>query len=318
MSSSAIADTSGSTRSRSRSPARNTGRPTAPTATTGRNRIAKRSSPRYTICCMSRVRVAFLLCCEFLSILCASAVNASPRWVDRTLKSMTLDEKIGQLLVPNTWGGFKSLDSPEFQKLRSDDVDYHVGGYHVSSGDAAGVAVVINEMQHLAKIPLMITADLEGGAGYTMFGATRFPLAMAIGATGSEKFAFEAGKASGEEGKALGIGIDFYPVVDVQNNPGNPIINIRSFGEDPNRVAQLSTAYLKGVQEAGMLATAKHFPGHGDVTADSHLEMPVLNVDRARLESTELVPFKAAIQAGVGAVMSAHMYVPAIEPEKNL
>jgi len=267
---------------------------------------------------MSRVRVAFLLCCEFLSILCASAVNASPRWVDRTLKSMTLDEKIGQLLVPNTWGGFKSLDSPEFQKLRSDDVDYHVGGYHVSSGDAAGVAVVINEMQHLAKIPLMITADLEGGAGYTMFGATRFPLAMAIGATGSEKFAFEAGKASGEEGKALGIGIDFYPVVDVQNNPGNPIINIRSFGEDPNRVAQLSTAYLKGVQEAGMLATAKHFPGHGDVTADSHLEMPVLNVDRARLESTELVPFKAAIQAGVGAVMSAHMYVPAIEPEKNL
>jgi beta-N-acetylhexosaminidase len=231
---------------------------------------------------------------------------------------MTLDEKIGQLLVPSTWGGFKSLDSPEFQKLRSDVVDYHVGGYHVSTGDAAGVAVVINELQHLAKIPLLITADLEGGAGYTMFGATRFPLAMAIGATGNETFAYEAGKASGEEGRALGISVDFYPVVDVQNNPGNPIINIRSFGEDPQRVAQLSTAYLKGVQDAGMIATAKHFPGHGDVATDSHLEMPVLNVDRARLEKVELVPFKAAIQAGVGAVMSAHMYVPAIEPEKGL
>ncbi|HEY6843754.1 MAG TPA: glycoside hydrolase family 3 N-terminal domain-containing protein, partial [Thermoanaerobaculia bacterium] len=268
---------------------------------------------------MNRIRIAIALCSEILlCVLCASAVNASPKWVERTLKSMTLDEKIGQLLVPTTWGGFKSIDSPEFQKLKSDVVDYHVGGYHVGSGDAAGIAVVINELQRSAKIPLMITADLEGGAGYTLFGATRFPLAMAIGATGNEKLSYEAGKASGEEGRAIGVAIDFYPVVDVQNNPGNPIINIRSFGEDANRVAQLATAYLKGVQDAGMIATAKHFPGHGDVTTDSHLAMPVLNVDRARLESVELVPFKAAIQAGVGAVMSAHMYVPAIEPEKNL
>ena len=231
---------------------------------------------------------------------------------------MTLDEKIGQLLVPVTWGGFKSAGSEEFQKLQRDVVDYHVGGYHVGSGDAAGIAVVVNELQRAAKIPLMITADLEGGAGYVMFGATRFPLAMAIGATGSEKLAYEAGKATSEEGRAAGLSVDFYPVVDVQNNPGNPIINIRSFGEDPNRVAQLATAYLKGVQDAGMLATAKHFPGHGDVATDSHLEMPILNVDRARLERMELVPFRAAIQAGVAAVMSAHMYVPSIEPEKNL
>ena len=234
------------------------------------------------------------------------------------MRSMSVDEKIGQLLVPVTWGGFKSLDSEEFQKLRRDVVDYHAGGYHVGSGDAAGIAVTINELQRTAKIPLMITADLEGGAGYVLFGATRFPLAMAIGATGSEKLAYEAGKATSEEGRAAGLSVDFYPVVDVQNNPGNPIINIRSFGEDPNRVAQLSTAYLKGVQDAGMLATAKHFPGHGDVATDSHLEMPILNVDRARLDRMELVPFRAAIQAGVAAVMSAHMYVPAIEPEKNL
>ena len=240
------------------------------------------------------------------------------RWVERTLRSMTVDEKIGQLLVPVTWGGFKSAGSEDFQKLQRDVVDYHVGGYHVGSGDAAGIAVVINELQRSAKIPLMITADLEGGAGYVTFGATRFPLAMAIGATGSEKLAYEAGKATAEEGKAMGLSVDFYPVVDVQNNPGNPIINIRSFGEDPQRVAALSAAYLKGVQDAGMLATAKHFPGHGDVATDSHLEMPILSVDRARLDRMELVPFRAAIDAGVAAVMSAHMYVPSLEPEKNL
>jgi beta-N-acetylhexosaminidase len=260
--------------------------------------------------------LAILLLINTASVIAAD--KKSDAWVEKTLRSMTVDEKIGQLLVPVTWGGFKSTDSEEFQKLRRDVVEFHVGGYHVGSGDAAGIAVVINELQRAAKIPLLTTADLEGGAGYVMFGATRFPLAMAIGATASEKLAYEAGQATSEEGRAMGVLVDFYPVVDVQNNPGNPIINIRSFGEDPNRVAALATAYLKGVQDAGMLATAKHFPGHGDVATDSHLEMPILNVDRARLERMELVPFRAAIQSGVGAVMSAHMYVPAVEPEKNL
>jgi beta-N-acetylhexosaminidase len=246
------------------------------------------------------------------------ADKKSDAWVEKTLRSMTADDKVGQLLVPVTWGGFKSVDSEDFQKLRHNVVDLHTGGYHLGTGDAAGIAVVINELQRAAKVPLLITADLEGGAGYVMFGATRFPLAMAIGATGDEKLAYEAGKASAEEGRAIGLSIDFYPVVDVQNNPSNPIINIRSFGEDPNKVAALATAYLKGVQDAGMIATAKHFPGHGDVGTDSHLEMPVLNADRARLDRMELVPFRAAIDAGVGAVMSAHMYVPSVETEKDL
>jgi beta-N-acetylhexosaminidase len=239
-------------------------------------------------------------------------------WVEKIFRSMTLDEKIGQLLVPAVAGGFRNIESEDFQKLRRDIVEFHVGGYHTFGGDAAGVAALLNDLQKLAKIPLLTTADLEGGAGYVIGGATRFPLAMAIGATGQEKYAYEAGHATSEEGRALGINVDFYPVVDVQNNPANPIINIRSFGEDPARVSALATAYLKGVQDAGMLATAKHFPGHGDVATDSHLEMPVLNVDRARLERIELVPFRAAIQAGVGAVMSAHINVPAIEPEKGL
>ncbi len=247
-----------------------------------------------------------------------AADKKSDAWVEKTLRSMTVDEKVGQLLLPVTRGGFKSTDSDEFEKLRRDIVEVHVGGYHVATGDAAGIAVNVNEMQRLAKVPLLITADLEGGPGYVLFGATRFPLAMAIGATGSEQFAYAAGKATGEEARAIGIGMDFYPVVDVQNNPGNPIINIRSFGEDPNRVSALASAYLKGVQDAGVLATAKHFPGHGDVATDSHLEMPVLNVPRQRLETLELVPFRAAIDAGVAGVMSAHMYVPSIEPQKGL
>ncbi len=248
----------------------------------------------------------------------ASERAGQERWVEKTFRSMTLDEKIGQLLIPTVTGGFHNVESDEFQRVRRDVVEFHAGGYHTFGGDAAGVAVLLNDLQRLAKIPLLTTADLEGGAGYVIGGATRFPLAMAIGATGNEKFAYEAGRASAEEGRAIGINVDFYPVVDVQNNPANPIINIRSFGEDPARVSAMASAYLKGVQDAGMLATAKHFPGHGDVATDSHLEMPVLNVDRARLESLELVPFRAAIAAGVGAVMSAHINVPAIEPEKGL
>ena len=249
----------------------------------------------------------------------AGARAATPdTWVEKTFRSMTLDEKVGQLLIPTVTGGFRNTESDDFQKQRHDIVDLHAGGYHTFGGDAAGVALLLDDMQRLAKIPLLTTADLEGGAGYVIGGATRFPLAMAIGATGNESFAFQAGKATGEEGRALGINVDFYPVVDVQNNPGNPIINIRSFGEDPARVSALAIAYLKGVQEGGMIATAKHFPGHGDVATDSHLEMPVLNVDRARLDRMELLPFRAAIGAGVGAVMSAHINIPALEPEKGL
>ena len=239
-------------------------------------------------------------------------------WVEKALKAMTLDEKVGQLLIPTVTGGFRNTESDDFQKLRHDVVDLHVGGYHTFGGDAAGVASLLNDLQRMAKIPLLTTADMEGGAGYIIAGATRFPLAMAIGATGNEHFAYEAGKATAEEGRMLGVNVDFYPVVDVQNNPGNPIINIRSFGEDPARVSAFAVAYLKGVQDGGMLATAKHFPGHGDVATDSHLEMPVLSVDRAWLDSLELKPFHAAIDAGVGAVMSAHINIPSIEPEKGL
>ena len=176
----------------------------------------------------------------------------------------------------------------------------------------------INEMQRLAKVPLLIADNFEGGVGYVLFGATRLPLAMAIGATGDERLAYEAAKVTAEEGRAIGVNVNFYPVADVSNNARNPIINIRSFGEDPARVSCFVRAYIRGTQENGQIATAKHFPGHGDVATDSHLEMPVLNVGRARLESVELPPFRAALAEGVDAVMSAHIWLPQLEPEKGV
>ncbi|HXG58096.1 MAG TPA: glycoside hydrolase family 3 N-terminal domain-containing protein, partial [Thermoanaerobaculia bacterium] len=255
----------------------------------------------------------------FLAVASAARADRSEeRWIERTLRSMPVEEKIGQLLIPNIGGGFHSIDGDEFRKLQRWVTELHVGGVHVASGQPPATALLINDLQRLAKVPLLVTADLEGGAGFIFPGATRLPLAMAIGAAGSEELAYAAGKVSALEGKALGIGVDFYPVVDVQNNPRNPIINIRSFGEDPQKVSALARAYIRGIQDAGMLATAKHFPGHGDVATDSHLEMPVLDVTRERLDAIELAPFRAAIEEGVAAIMTAHIHLPALEQQKGI
>ncbi len=232
---------------------------------------------------------------------------------------MSLDEKIGQMIMPGyEVGSFRNVDSDEFVKVRRNIVEFHVGGVHVYGGDPTPVALAINEMQKLAKVPLLISDNFEGGVGYVLFGATRLPLAMAIGATGDERLAYEAAKVTAQEGRAIGVNVNFYPVADVQNNPENPIINIRAFGEDPATVSRFVRAYIRGAQENGQMATAKHFPGHGDVASDSHLEMPVLNVPAQRLESVELPPFRAAVDQGVAAFMSAHIWLPQIEPEKGL
>lgn len=266
---------------------------------------------------MRRIAVAAAL---LAAVSLSAADKKQDRWVEKTLKSMTLDEKIGQMLVPAgpPPGGFRSLESDELDTVRRNITEFHVGGYHTYGGDPAAVALMVNEMQRLAKVPLLITADLEGGPAYVLFGATRLPLAMAMGATGDPQLAYEAGKMTAQEARAIGVNVNFYPVADVNNNPENPVINIRSFGEDPAKVSQFVTAYIRGAQDNGVIATAKHFPGHGDVASDSHLMMPVLDIGRARLESLELPPFRAAIAAGVGAVMSAHINMPRLEPEKGL
>jgi len=247
------------------------------------------------------------------------AADARTRWVEKTLRSMTLDEKIGQMIMPGyEIGSFRNVDSDEFAKVRRNIVEFHVGGVHVYGGDPTPVALAINEMQKLAKVPLLISDNFEGGVGYVLFGGTRLPLAMAIGATGDVNLAYAAAKLTAEEGRAIGVNVNFYPVADVQNNPANPIINIRAFGEDPAMVSRFVSAYIRGAQENGQIATAKHFPGHGDVASDSHLEMPVLNVTAQRLESIELPPFRAAVDQHVAAFMSAHIWLPQLEPEKGL
>ena len=250
----------------------------------------------------------------------ATAADRNDRWVEKTLRSMTLDEKIGQMLIPGgpPSGNFRSIDSDELNTMRRNIVEFHVGGYHTFGGDPAALSLVINEMQRMAKLPLLITADVEGGPGYVLFGATRLPLAMSFGATGDPQLAYEAARVTAQEVRAIGINVDLYPVADVNNNPENPVINVRSYGEDPARVTEFVRAYIRGAQENGVIATAKHFPGHGDVSTDSHLQMPVLDIARERMNALELPPFRGAIAEGVGAVMTAHIYLPQVEAEKGL
>jgi beta-N-acetylhexosaminidase len=240
---------------------------------------------------------------------------AQQAWVDQTLAHMTLEEKIGQVMFPVAAGLFTNRGSDAFEKIKANIQTYHVGGYHIEGdgGDPATAALLIKRMQELSKLPLLITADLEGGAGYQFEGATRFPRGMAIGATGNMQYAYDAATFTAQEAKAMGFSVNFYPVVDVNNNAQNPIINIRSFGADPQSVGEFGVAYVKGTQDHGIISTAKHFPGHGDTSVDSHLELPVLNFDRARLDRIELPPFEAAIKAGVDSVMTAHINSPQIE-----
>ncbi|MEW6211049.1 MAG: glycoside hydrolase family 3 N-terminal domain-containing protein [Acidobacteriota bacterium] len=241
-------------------------------------------------------------------------------WPEKTLAAMTLDEKVGQLIIPAIVGMFLGQDSDTFQQVRRDITEFHVGGYHMLGEvnilhEPAGVALLLNRCQEMSKLPLLMTADFEGGAGLRYLGATRLPRAMAMGATNDEELVSEAARITAEEARAIGIHVNFYPVVDVNNNARNPIINIRSFGGDPQLVSRLARAYIRGAQSAGVMATAKHFPGHGDTSTDSHLELPVVDVERARLDEIELAPFRSAVDAGVDAVMSAHIALPRIEPE---
>ena len=263
--------------------------------------------------------------------------RAAQSWVEQTLKKMTLDERIGQLLVTTLNASFTSVDSDAFAKLRHLVRDVKVGGIHVfgatepmpalllnstygaggggsRKGDPYVAAALLNRLQSEAEVPLLTTADFEGGVGYMMNGATRLPRAMAIGATRDTELAYRAGKVSAEEGRALGVCVDFYPIVDVNNNARNPIINIRSFGEDVKLVSDMARAYIRGVRDGAMIATAKHFPGHGDTATDTHLGLAVIEHPRSHLETVELPPFQAAIDAGAGAVMSSHIALPALDP----
>jgi beta-glucosidase-like glycosyl hydrolase/CubicO group peptidase (beta-lactamase class C family) len=239
---------------------------------------------------------------------------------------MTVDEKIGQLLFTTFHGSFTSTESAEYQKLLHEVTDLHVGGFivvtHITplgiiKSQTYPTAVLANQLQTKSKLPLLVGADFERGSAMRLDEGTSFPTQMAIAAGGDPRDAYAMGKITAIEAGEAGVQWIYAPVADVNNNPGNPIINTRSFGEDPARVSEFVIQYIRGVEENGGLATAKHFPGHGDTAADSHIDLPVIRADRQRLDSLELVPFRAAIGAGVGSIMTGHLNVPALEPDPN-
>jgi len=229
------------------------------------------------------------------------------------LSALSIREKAAQLVMPWIGGEYWASDNAAMQAALQLAHDQGVGGFVVGVGTSPyDLAAKLNALQRAAPLPLLIAADLESGPAMRIRGGTAFPGNMALGATGRELDAYQVGRVTAVEAQAVGIHWVFAPVVDVNNDPANPIINTRSFGEDPRRVAVLGAAFLRGVEEHGLMATAKHFPGHGDTGVDSHLSLPLISGDRARLDTVELVPFRAAVRAGVDAVMSGHLAVPAI------
>jgi beta-glucosidase-like glycosyl hydrolase len=282
-----------------------------------------------------------------LLLVAAAALAAAPRdpftldrdaerWVDDTFKKLTSDEKIGQLIVPSFESNFLSTDSDTFDMLSRLVREYHVGGFHVFGasmpapsvllnagygtvilGQPFSAAFLINRLQALSAVPLLNTADFETGVGFRIFGATAFPRQMAMGAiagSDGDRLVREEARITALEARAIGVQVNFAPIADVNNNPRNPVINIRSYGEDPARVAALVGAYVAGAKDGGMIATVKHFPGHGDTDVDSHLGLPVISYDRARLRDVELVPFRRGVEQGAEAVMAAHIELPALDP----
>jgi beta-N-acetylhexosaminidase len=258
----------------------------------------------------------------------AAAANdpEGARWADNTLHNMSLEEKVGQLFMVWAKVDFMNFMGPDYAKLRDQMKKYHLGAFGITSpmdgglllkGSPLDAAALTNRLQTDSDLPLLFAADFERGLPMRFHGGTVFPHAMAIGATGSTEYAYQFGRISALEARAIGVHWNFYPDADVNSNPNNPIINTRSFGEDPAEVSAMVKAFIRGVHDAHGMATAKHFPGHGDTDTDSHLALARVDASRERLERLELAPFRAAIAAGVDSVMVGHLLVPSLEPDPN-
>src|SRR5208282_2002109 len=248
------------------------------------------------------------------------------KWAQKTLRKLSLEEKIGQMLMIRAQTEFFNAQSPDFLQLRDNIRRYHVGGVLLTVASEGGAvfrnqpyeaAMLTNQLQRDSRLPLIFAADFERGLAMRFHGTTGVPAAMAFAATGNPRYAAEMARVVAQEARAIGVEWNFFPVADVNSAPANPIINTRAFGEDPQQVIPYVLAYLGGARENGMLTTAKHFPGHGDVETDSHLGIARVSADRAHLDSVELPPFRAAIGAGVDSVMVAHVTVPALDPDPN-
>jgi beta-N-acetylhexosaminidase len=248
------------------------------------------------------------------------------KWAERTLRKMSMEEKIGQVFMIWVRAQFMNADNPDYLQLRDTIRKYHIGSLAMTvrfeppflyRNEPFEAAELLNRLQADSRYPLLIAADFERGVSMRLNGTTVFPHAMAFGATGKPEYAREFGRVTADESRAIGVHWNFFPDADVNSNPANPIINTRSFGEDPAQVGDLVSAYLAGARDRGMLTTVKHFPGHGDTATDSHLGVAQVTGDLARLQAVELAPFKKAIDAGVDAVMVAHVSVPALDATPN-
>ena len=238
--------------------------------------------------------------------------ESSP-WVDSIMASMTLEEKVGQLIVARSSGSYISTDGEEFARLSHLVNERRIGGLAMFQGDVYAEAVLLNKLQRVSRVPLLVAGDFERGITMRVRKGTPFPSAMAIGATRSTRYAYDVARAIGEEARAIGVGQNFAPVADINLNPANPVINTRSFGENKELVADMVGAFVEGTNDANVLSTAKHFPGHGGTSTDSHLDLPLVAFDRTRLDSVELFTFRRAIARGVRSVMVGHLDVPALD-----
>ena len=235
-------------------------------------------------------------------------------WTDSVFNSLSDDEKIAQLMVIRA---HSNLGADHVAKVTSDIQKYNVGALCFFQGGPVRQANLTNYYQSIAKTPLMVTIDGEWGLGMRLDSVTKFPYQLTLGSLHSENLIYRMGLAVGDQCKRIGVHVNYAPVVDINNNPNNPVIGYRSFGEDKEKVSRFGVAYMKGMQDAGIMACAKHFPGHGDVDVDSHLDLPVINKTMAQLDSMELVPFRAVFDAGIGSVMIAHLSIPAIDSTPN-
>ena len=239
---------------------------------------------------------------------------ASKHWVDSVFKKLNKRERIAQLMIVRAHSNWDAQKLNEAEKLIT---DYKIGGICFFQGGPVRQANVTNHFQHISKVPLLMCIDAEWGIGMRLDSVTSLPHQLMLGATQNAQLAYEYGNLIGKQCKRLGVQVNYAPVVDINNNPDNPVINDRSFGEDKYKVALYGTQVMQGLQDAGVMACAKHFPGHGDVTVDSHKDLPVINKTMQQLNDLELYSFKQLINSGVGSIMMAHLYIPAIDTTAN-
>ena len=256
---------------------------------------------------------------SFIVLIAGCAVGPPKEQVEGPplVKTLSLEEKVGQMFMIRYSGSFYQENSYTYRWMKRLIEERKIGGVIQFVGSIHGTVENLNELQRISDLPLLIAADYERGVGQLLDGGTLFPTNMAVAATNSPGLAYKQGRITAQEGRAVGVHVTFAPVMDVNSNPDNPIINFRAYGDTPEIVERFGRAFIRGVQENNMVATAKHFPGHGNTATDSHTSLPVITAERDDFERVDLAPFKAAVESGVGMIMVGHIAVPAIRSEEH-